>query len=223
MYNHFVITFITTFMLSLCSLLVFMSIHTFICIPLIVSHALKIIVQINKNISRSSNKNGVYTAKSGYTWLLSHTNTVTNVQPSATWSWIWKLKLPEKLKFIFWLACHNSFPTLFLLNNMNMASSALCSRYGLVDETFLHCVRDAISKSIWHHVDFHDENFILDMDVPLVKGGFLRSSFFHFCGHCLVGMASSKSHVSQQRDLDSQSPLLQHPQYGRFFQSLFQK
>jgi len=68
------------------------------------------------------NKNGVYTTKSGYAWLLSHTSTVINVQHSATWSWIWKLKLPEKLKFLFWLACHNFVPTLFLLNNRNMAS-----------------------------------------------------------------------------------------------------
>jgi len=114
----------------------------------------------------ASNKNGVCTTKSGYAWLLSHANMVTNAQPSATWSWIWKLKLPKKLKFLFWLVCQNFVPTLFSLNNKNMAYSALCSRCGLEDENFLHCALDCnFSKSIWHHVGFHDENFILDTKV----------------------------------------------------------
>jgi hypothetical protein len=28
-----------------------------------------------------------------------------------SWSWIWKLQLYEKIKFFFWLTCHNSVPT----------------------------------------------------------------------------------------------------------------
>jgi len=61
-----------------------------------------------------------------------------------------------------------------------MASSALCSRCGLEDETFLHCVRDCnFSKSIWHHVGFHDENFFLDMEVShwLKEGSLGHQSF----------------------------------------------
>jgi len=119
-----------------------------------------------------SNKNGNYTTKSGYTWLLSCTNpitgstlvtlgcqchvalanhNVTKVLPPVTlsiptfhWSWIWKLKLREKLKFLFWLACHNSIPTLILLNHKNLAPSAVCSRCGIEEESFLHYIRDCI-------------------------------------------------------------------------------
>jgi len=61
-----------------------------------------------------------------------------------------------------------------------MASSALCSRCGLEDETFLHCVRDCnFSKSIWHHVGFHDENFFSDMEVSrwLKEGSLGHQSF----------------------------------------------
>jgi len=80
--------------------------------------------------------------------------------------WIWKLKLPEKLKFLFWLACHNSVPTLLLLSHRNIAPSPLCSRCGLEDETFLHCVHDCnFSNIIWHHVGLHDVTFFANLDV----------------------------------------------------------
>jgi len=92
--------------------------------------------------------------------MITHSSTI------SSWSWIWKLKLSEKLKFLFWLACHNSIPTLLLLNHRNISPSPLCSRCGLEDETFLHCVRDCnFSRIIWHHVGFHDVNFFADLDV----------------------------------------------------------
>jgi hypothetical protein len=114
----------------------------------------------------SSNKNGVYTTKCGYNWLMSRTNMVTHSNTISSWSWIWKFKLPEKHKFLFCLACHNSVPTLLLLNYRNIAPSPLCSRCGLEDETFLHSVRDCnFSNIIWHHVGFHDVNFFANLDV----------------------------------------------------------
>lgn len=85
---------------------------------------------------------GAYTTKSDYACLLSHSNMVANVQTYSSWSWIWKLKSTKKHIFLFWLACQNSVPTLLLLSNRNMASSGLCSRCGLKDETFLHCFCD---------------------------------------------------------------------------------
>jgi hypothetical protein len=38
-----------------------------------------------------SNKNGLYTAKSGYSWLLSQNNPATTPSLSHSWTWIWKL------------------------------------------------------------------------------------------------------------------------------------
>ncbi|CAJ2628591.1 unnamed protein product [Trifolium pratense] len=82
--------------------------------------------QIEDTFIWSNNKNGVYTAKSGYDWILTCTE---QVQPSPhTWSWIWKLKVPEKIKFLIWLACHDSVPTLMLLHHRNMALSSTCPR-----------------------------------------------------------------------------------------------
>lgn len=130
----------------------------------------------------NSNKNDAYTSKSGYSWLLYCTNTVTHFNTSLSWSWIWKLKLPEKLKFLFCLACHNSSPTLLLLNHINIAPSAVCPRCGLEDETFLHCVRDCtFSRAIWHHVGFLDADFFANMEVTVwLKDGSMGSQSFLF-------------------------------------------
>lgn len=76
----------------------------------------------------SHHKNGTYSANSGYSWLLSQHDL--EIQASNSWSWIWKLKVPEKFKFLIWLACHNAVPTLTLLHHRNMVSLAICSRCG---------------------------------------------------------------------------------------------
>lgn len=104
----------------------------------------------------SSNKNGIYTTKSGYRWLISQNANNEN----HSWSWIWKLKIPEKIKFLVWLACHSSVPTLSLLNHRNISTSATCSRCGQHEETFLHCVRDCeFSRNIWYHFNFNHSSF----------------------------------------------------------------
>jgi len=129
------------------------------------------------------NTNGTYTTKSGYTWLLSHTNTTIQIKSISSWSWIWKLKLLEKHKFLFWLVCHNSYPTLLLLNHRNIAPpSTTCSSCDIDDETFLQCVRDCnFSQIIWQHVGFLDANFYSNMDmINWLKGGSMSLHSFLF-------------------------------------------
>jgi len=75
----------------------------------------------------SNKKNGTYSPKSGYNWLLQNTDSAGQNRSLYTWCWIWKVQLPEKYKFLFWLACHNLAPTLFMLNHRNLAPSATCS------------------------------------------------------------------------------------------------
>ncbi|CAJ2643293.1 unnamed protein product [Trifolium pratense] len=113
-----------------------------------------------------SNKNGSYTAKSGYSWLMSQNNSATTPSLTHSWTWIWKFPLPEKIKFLFWLACHNSVPTLSLIYHRRMTSSSTCPRCGTHDETFLHCVRDCnFSRPIWQHLGFISPNFFYSTDV----------------------------------------------------------
>jgi hypothetical protein len=91
--------------------------------------------------------------------------TTTPLSPPHSWFWIWKLKLPAKIIFFFWLAYHHLVPTLSLLNHQKMNTSSLCTRCGLKVETFLHCVRDYIfSRNLWHHIGFSDPTFLSLMD-----------------------------------------------------------
>jgi len=125
------------------------------------------------------NKNGIYTANSGYSWVLARMNSViTSNSPSCSWIW----KLPEKIKFLFWLACHNSVPALSMLNHRNIAHFAVCSRCGLHDETFLHCVRDCThSKHLWQHAEFNQSDFFFNEDaINWIKNGVMGPYSFLF-------------------------------------------
>ncbi|KAK2368688.1 hypothetical protein QL285_081866 [Trifolium repens] len=113
----------------------------------------------------SNNKNGTYTTKSGYNWLLSLRDPISTHNPLHSWSWIWKLQLPKKIKFFFWLACHNSVPTISLLNHRKMSHTATCTRCGTQDESFLHCIRDCeFSHSLWNHIGFNNLEFFSNSD-----------------------------------------------------------
>jgi hypothetical protein len=106
------------------------------------------------------NKNGVYTTKSGYTWLLSSSETATANTPHHSWSWVWKLQVPEKYKFIIWLVIHDAAPTLSLLHHRHITMSAICGRCGEHEESFLHCIRDCtFSKTVWQQFGFSDAQF----------------------------------------------------------------
>jgi len=110
----------------------------------------------------SPNINGVYTAKSGYHWLLSHSNNNNTASASISWNWIWSLRLPEKFKFFIWLACHDVVPTLALLSHRNIAKSDQCNRCGQHVETLMHCIRDCLhSSKIWRHSGFNTADFFI--------------------------------------------------------------
>jgi len=77
-----------------------------------------------------------------------------------SWSWIWKLQVPEKYKFFIWLACHDAVPTLSLLHHRHIAVSDTCGRCGEEEESFMHCVRNCrISAPIWQKFGFSDIEF----------------------------------------------------------------
>ncbi|PNY05589.1 ribonuclease H [Trifolium pratense] len=127
-----------------------------------------------------NNKNGVYTTKSGYDWLLSRKEQVPS-HPH-TWAWLWKLQAPEKLKFLFWLACHDAVPTLTTLHRRNIAPSPNCPRCGHQEETFLHCVRDCYySKCVWTSMGFTYSGFFDTTSVhSWLKNGCFSPNNFTF-------------------------------------------
>ena len=115
---------------------------------------------IEDTVIWAHNKNGNYTTKSRYAWLLSVKDTVVDSSSHHSWTWIWRLQVLEKYKFLIWLACRNASPTLSLLHHRNMAPSVTCARCGDHDETFLDCVCDCrFSSTIWHKIGFTGADF----------------------------------------------------------------
>jgi hypothetical protein len=87
------------------------------------------------------NLNGIYTARDGYFWLNRH-NFARNTLNSVTWSWLWRLPAPEKVKFHIWSLIHNALPTREMLSHRGMLQGNLCPRCSQSTETVLHCLRD---------------------------------------------------------------------------------
>ncbi|KAK7251724.1 hypothetical protein RIF29_35167 [Crotalaria pallida] len=101
--------------------------------------------------------NVVYTARSGYAWLLN--NNMLDLHTDS-WSWIWKLKVPQKLNFFLWLVCHSAIPTNVLRFQRHCAGSDICSRCGIASETVLHCLRDCNkARVIWLKLDLEDKKW----------------------------------------------------------------
>lgn len=103
---------------------------------------------------------GSYTAKAGFQWLQqmrggnNHTN---------GWSKIWKLKCPEKIKFLLWTEWHESNPTLQLLHHRGVTSSNICMRCSLCEETFVYVVRDCpVSRDLSKALGFRDHTFFAE-------------------------------------------------------------
>jgi len=133
--------------------------------PVVENHINNIHAQFNDNIEDtliwSGNKNGTYNTKSGFNWFISSRVPAAEPILPSSWSWIWRLKAPEKYKFLIWLACQNAVPTLSLLHHRSIAPSPICTRCGEEDETFLHCVRDCrFSKDIWQKIGFISNDFV---------------------------------------------------------------
>ncbi|XP_057443830.1 uncharacterized protein LOC130735982 [Lotus japonicus] len=81
---------------------------------------------------------GQYSAHGGYDWLLSRQPN----GPLTSWTWVWKLPVPDNIRFCVWQAVHDSVPTRALLHHRSLIDSAVCLGCGKTVETFFHCVRD---------------------------------------------------------------------------------
>ncbi|KAK2378521.1 hypothetical protein QL285_066416 [Trifolium repens] len=141
--------------------------HLYSQIPDYIMHAIKEVAFILNDAIPDcfiwkENMDGIYTASSGYKWLLEKRNHDSNI----SWRWIWKLKAPENIKFFIWCACHKAIPTLALLNNRNMAASNLCVRCQNNEETIIHCIRDCtFAKNLWINLGFSDISFFSNSDL----------------------------------------------------------
>lgn len=79
--------------------------------------------------------NGAFTVGTAYN--------ITNPASSTTseWTWIWKLKIPSKLKFFLWIVLHNSLPTNSLRVRRGMIPMDYCPRCDETPEDINHIFR----------------------------------------------------------------------------------
>jgi hypothetical protein len=141
-----------------------------------------------------------HTIKSGYNWLLSLRNPIFTHNPLThnplhSWSWIFKFQLLKMIKFFFWLACHNSVPTISLLNNCKMSHSVTCIIRDIQDKSFLSLHWDGeFSRSLWNHIGFNNLYFFSN-------SGCHRFTDFPFPGWCLVVLEILQPDVSELRTM----------------------
>jgi len=96
------------------------------------------------------NSNGIYTTKVDFSWFLKQRG---GDATFISWAWIWRLHLPEKIKFLVWMAHNNFVPT--LLDHRNLSPNVLCPRCSSFEETILHCIRDYLTSThLWHALGF---------------------------------------------------------------------
>ena len=118
---------------------------------------------------------GQYSAKSGYEWLCS----LNHQSPSdKSWMWVWRLKVPDKIKVFIWLLGHGALLTNCEHTRRHITLDPICDRCGLSMEDILHCLKDCPkSRNIWvwlrlWELDFFEEN---DTFTWIMKGA--ASSF----------------------------------------------
>ncbi|MED6205429.1 hypothetical protein PIB30_118394 [Stylosanthes scabra] len=87
-------------------------------------------------------------------------------QEYENWLWIWKLRIPEKIKTLIWLCLHEALPTNVFRFNRGVVSSMLCSRCNLYPETVLHCLRDCpMARPIWDYMQFPTSDMVHSADI----------------------------------------------------------
>ncbi|XP_057420539.1 uncharacterized protein LOC130714634 [Lotus japonicus] len=96
---------------------------------------------------------GIYSAAGAYSWLI-NANAQMSLTGLDTWRWIWKIKVPEKIRVFIWLCMHDAIQVNNLRFRCKLASSPSCSRCQHSMEDILHCLRDCrFAREIWNRLN----------------------------------------------------------------------
>ena len=90
-------------------------------------------------------RTGMYQVRSGYHLLgESHGNGVASSSDTdgqrKFWNSLWKLNVPNKVKFFLWRACTDSIPTMLNLCKWKIVPSAVCNHCHVGEEYVLHAL-----------------------------------------------------------------------------------
>jgi hypothetical protein len=137
--------------------------------------------EVSDRYTWKGNLNGIYTARDGYYWL-NRQNFIHNPSDGVSWSWLWQLPAPEKIKFLLWSLIHKALPTRGMLSHRGIIPHNLCPRCNLHGETMLHCLRDCeLVKIVWRSIGFSAPEFFLENDhYAWIQGNLRASSMFMY-------------------------------------------
>lgn len=92
--------------------------------------------------------NGCYLAKTGYSWML-----LRRIGPGphrSLWKFIWKLRLPPKVRIFAWQLGNELLPTNLKRATINPDVNKMCPRCNSFEESIIHAVRDCQKvKEVW--------------------------------------------------------------------------
>ncbi|CAL0299567.1 unnamed protein product [Lupinus luteus] len=111
-----------------------------------------------------NDNSGHYSVKSAFVWLTQR-NDIPDSIPDHSWSWIWKLPIPENIQHFLWLASRNSLRTNDFRTYRHLSNDSSCQRCGVATETGIHALRDCVHASrIWSslHLFNHPQFFTRD-------------------------------------------------------------
>ncbi|KAL0331640.1 UNVERIFIED_CONTAM: hypothetical protein Sangu_1709500 [Sesamum angustifolium] len=123
----------------------------------------EVIVGITEDIARPDQlrwhyeKNGRYTVKTvyrlfsqGLVMCAAGGGTSSTSYKPANWKFIWKAKVPPKVRMFVWRACWNSLHTVANLARRGVKVGGVCPRCGLEKENVLHCLlRCHFARLVW--------------------------------------------------------------------------
>lgn len=108
---------------------------------------------------------GAYSVKDGYAWLYNHLH---QQQVLEDWKWVWKLQVPEKVRYFIWLCLHEALPINATRFNRHLATSASCSHCSSTFEDSLHALRDCRhSRELWTRLGADRWHNIWNQDVKV--------------------------------------------------------
>lgn len=103
---------------------------------------------------------GVYSARSGYKWLLQNNHQQQHGEMS--WNWLWKLPIPANAQFLLWQVCHGALPTRKILMQRGVCATNSCPLCNNQEEDVIHWIFTCRKVAhVWAY-------FRIMVDAPLV-------------------------------------------------------
>ena len=101
----------------------------------------------------AADTSGEYSVKTGYQLLYEVETLVSSSNTSKLerfWKRVWKLRIPNKIKFFLWRVCSNALPTKENLKKRKVLDDAKCSACLSAQENTLHAIWDCeMLRQIW--------------------------------------------------------------------------